>query len=56
MLAAVLPEGAAPERLARLVAAGAPADPVLRLAALLAGDAAALADAAAAVGARSGSG
>jgi poly(A) polymerase len=41
-LAAVLPEGVAPDRLARLVAAGAPPDPVLRLAALLNGDAAAL--------------
>ncbi len=38
VLAAVLPEGAAPERLAALVAAGAPADPLLRLAALLTGD------------------
>jgi poly(A) polymerase/tRNA nucleotidyltransferase (CCA-adding enzyme) len=44
VLAAVLPEGAAPERLARLVESGAPADPVLRLAALLNGDAAALAE------------
>ena len=43
VLAAVLPEGAAPGRLAALVAVGAPADPVLRLAALLDGDAAALA-------------
>ena len=43
MLAAVLPEGADPARLARLVAAGAPADPLLRLAALLTGDPAALA-------------
>jgi poly(A) polymerase/tRNA nucleotidyltransferase (CCA-adding enzyme) len=43
VLAAVLPEGAAPERLALLVAAGAPPDPLLRLAALLAGDPAALA-------------
>jgi poly(A) polymerase/tRNA nucleotidyltransferase (CCA-adding enzyme) len=42
VLAAVLPEGAAPEQLARLVAAGAPADAVLRLAALLDGDAAGL--------------
>ena len=47
VLAAVLPEGADPARLARLVAAGAPADPLLRLAALLTGDAAALADSAA---------
>ena len=38
--AAVLPEGTDPSRLARLVEAGAPADPVLRLAALLTGDAA----------------
>jgi len=44
VLDAVLPEGTAPERLARLVAAGAPADPVLRLAALLNGDALALAE------------
>jgi poly(A) polymerase len=44
VLAAVLPEGAAPARLAALVAAGAPADPILRLAALLDGDAAALAE------------
>ena len=43
VLAAVLPEGASPARLARLVAAGAPADPLLRLAALLTGDAATLA-------------
>jgi poly(A) polymerase len=43
VLAAVLPEGADPSRLARLVAAGAPADPLLRLAALLTGDAATLA-------------
>ena len=35
VLAAVLPEGAAPEKLAALVAAGAPADPLLRLAALV---------------------
>ncbi len=38
VLGAVLPEGAAPARLARLVAAGAPADPLLRLAALAEGD------------------
>ncbi len=38
VLAAVVPEGADPARLARVVAAGAPADPVLRLAALLTGD------------------
>lgn len=43
VLAAVMPEGADPARLARLVAAGAPADPVLRLAALLTGDPAAFA-------------
>jgi poly(A) polymerase len=44
VLDAVLPEGTAPDRLARLVASGAPADPVLRLAALLDGDALALAE------------
>jgi poly(A) polymerase/tRNA nucleotidyltransferase (CCA-adding enzyme) len=44
VLASVLAEGADPARLARLVAAGAPADPLLRLAALLTGDAEALAD------------
>ncbi|MBV9782842.1 MAG: CCA tRNA nucleotidyltransferase [Acidisphaera sp.] len=38
VLDAVLPEGADPARLARLVARGAPADPLLRLAALLTGD------------------
>ena len=43
VLAAVLPEGTDPQALARLVAAGAPADPLLRLAALLTGDADALA-------------
>jgi poly(A) polymerase len=43
VLAAVLPEGVDPPRLARLIASGAPPDPLLRLAALLAGDAAALA-------------
>ena len=43
VLAAVLPEGTAPARLAALRAAGAPPDPLLRLAALLQGDAAALA-------------
>jgi len=43
VLGAVLPEGAKPERLAALVAAGAPAEPVLRLAALLDGDAEVLA-------------
>jgi poly(A) polymerase len=44
VLAAVLPEGAAPARLDALVVAGAPADPILRLAALLDGDAARLAE------------
>ncbi len=43
VLGAVLPEGADPARLARLIAAGAPDDPLLRLAALLTGDAGALA-------------
>jgi poly(A) polymerase/tRNA nucleotidyltransferase (CCA-adding enzyme) len=43
VLAAVLPEGADPARLAHQVAAGAPADPLLRLAALLSGDPMALA-------------
>jgi poly(A) polymerase/tRNA nucleotidyltransferase (CCA-adding enzyme) len=43
VLAEVLPEGASPGRLAHLLAAGAPADPLLRLAALLEGDAALLA-------------
>ncbi|MDA8249555.1 MAG: CCA tRNA nucleotidyltransferase [Rhodospirillales bacterium] len=43
VLAAVLPEGTAPLRLAALVARGTPADPMLRLAALLDGDATALA-------------
>jgi poly(A) polymerase/tRNA nucleotidyltransferase (CCA-adding enzyme) len=43
VLAAVLPEGADPARLDRLVAAGAPPDPLLRLAALLTGDPLALA-------------
>ena len=43
VLAAVMPEGAAPARLDALVARGAPADPLLRLAALLDGDAARLA-------------
>lgn len=42
VLGAILP-GAVPERLFRLLDAGAPADPVLRLAALAAGDPAALA-------------
>ncbi len=44
VLAAVIPEGAEPARLARLVTAGAPADPLLRLAALLTGDGGALAE------------
>ena len=44
VLAAVLPEGADPDRLARLIKAGAPAEPLLRLAALLTGDPEALAD------------
>jgi poly(A) polymerase/tRNA nucleotidyltransferase (CCA-adding enzyme) len=44
VLAVVLPEGAAPARLDALVTAGAPADPLSRLAALLDGDAAALAE------------
>jgi poly(A) polymerase/tRNA nucleotidyltransferase (CCA-adding enzyme) len=35
LLAAVLPEGAAPERLERMIARGLPADPLLRLAVLL---------------------
>jgi poly(A) polymerase len=43
VLAAVLPEGADPDRLARLIEAGAPKEPVLRLAALLTGDPEALA-------------
>jgi poly(A) polymerase/tRNA nucleotidyltransferase (CCA-adding enzyme) len=43
VLAAVIPEGADPAALAGLAAIGAPADPILRLAALLTGDAAALA-------------
>ena len=38
ILAAVIPEGADPAALARLITAGAPADPLLRLAALLTGD------------------
>jgi len=42
VLSAVLPEAANADRLARLVAAGAPADPLLRLAALLDGDSIAL--------------
>jgi poly(A) polymerase len=44
VLRAVVPEGTESARLARLVASGAPADPLLRLAALLTGDAMALAD------------
>ncbi len=43
VLGAVLPEGAAAGGLARLLAIGAPGDPILRLAALLTGDAAAVA-------------
>ena len=43
VLDAVLPEGADPARLARLIEAAAPADAVLRLAALLTGDPLALA-------------
>lgn len=43
VLAVLLPDGADPDRLARLLAAGAPAEPLLRLAALMQGDAAALA-------------
>ena len=44
VLDAVLPEGADPARLARLIASGAPPDPLLRLAAVLTGDAEHLAD------------
>ncbi len=44
VLAAVLPEGADPAKLARLVAADAPPDKLLRLAALLTGDPVSLAD------------
>jgi poly(A) polymerase/tRNA nucleotidyltransferase (CCA-adding enzyme) len=43
VLAAVLPEGSAPEALAALIARGAPADPLLRFAALAAGDSVTLA-------------
>jgi poly(A) polymerase len=43
VLDAVLPEGTDLDRLARLLARGAPADPILRLAALLRGDAEGLA-------------
>lgn len=39
VLRAILPEGTEPAALAQLIDAGAPADPVLRLAALLTGDA-----------------
>jgi len=38
VLALVIPEGAAPEKLAALIARGAPADPLLRIAALLTGN------------------
>jgi poly(A) polymerase/tRNA nucleotidyltransferase (CCA-adding enzyme) len=41
VLAAIMPEGAAPARLTALLAANAPPDPLLRVAALLTGDAAA---------------
>jgi poly(A) polymerase/tRNA nucleotidyltransferase (CCA-adding enzyme) len=44
VLSAVLPEGTEPAALAALVASGAPADPMLRLAALLTGDADGVAD------------
>jgi poly(A) polymerase len=44
VLAATIPEGADPARLATLVASGAPADPILRTAALLTGDPVAFAD------------
>ncbi len=44
VLAAVLPEGADPARLERMIAAEAPADPLLRLAGLLTGDPAAVAE------------
>ena len=44
VLDAVLPEGTNTERLARVVARGAPADPILRLAALFDGDVEALAE------------
>jgi poly(A) polymerase len=44
VLDAVLPEGADPARLARLIASGAPPDPLLRLAAVLTGDVEHLAD------------
>ena len=44
VLAAVMPEGADPARLTRLVSAGAAVDPLLRLAALLTGDVTAFAE------------
>jgi poly(A) polymerase len=44
VLGAILPEAAAAEALARLIEAGAPADPILRLAALAPGDSAGLAE------------
>jgi poly(A) polymerase len=44
VLTAIIPEGFNVERLDRLIAAGAPADPLLRLAALLDGDVERLAD------------
>ncbi len=50
VLAAVLPEGAGQARLARLIEANAPVDPLLRLAALLTGDATGAGHAPAAVG------
>ena len=43
VLAAILPEGALPDGLIRLLGAGAPPDPVLRLAALVTGDGVAVA-------------
>lgn len=43
-LAAAIPEGADPSRLVRLLSGGPPADPLLRLAALLTGDPAAVAE------------
>jgi hypothetical protein len=43
VLALVIPENAAPEKLASLIARGAPADPLLRTAALLTGNPAAFA-------------
>ena len=43
VLAAILPEGASPDGLIRLLATGAPTDPILRLAVLLTGDGAAAA-------------